>query len=199
MIVCDTGPLVAALNANDRRHDECVDLLESHPGPLLVPAPVLTEVAYFLESRVGPDAEAGFLRSLAEGELELASLTGSDLSRMVDLVVRYADFPLGAVDASVPGPDAGMAAWGSAPPAGRRAPPAASTSPSASPHPIHRRPRSLTAGRRQRHSAPHRTPATPAPQQVRPCLHYLVLTQRGPWGSGTRRTGGAGAGVGGAG
>lgn len=101
MIICDTGPLVAALNVNDQRHHECLELLETHPGPLVVPAPVLTEVAYFLESRMGPDAEATFLRALVNGELELASLTTRDLSRMVDLVVEYADFPLGAVDASV--------------------------------------------------------------------------------------------------
>lgn len=62
---------------------------------------MLTEVCYFLESRVGPNAEAQFLQSLALGELELVPLTPGDLSRMSELVTIYADFPLGAVDASV--------------------------------------------------------------------------------------------------
>lgn len=101
MILCDTGPLVAVLNATDSDHERCQQLLEHHPGPLLVPAPVLTEVCYFLESRVGPNAEAQFLQSLALGELELVPLTPGDLSRMSELVTIYADFPLGAVDASV--------------------------------------------------------------------------------------------------
>lgn len=53
------------------------------------------------ETRVGPGAEAAFLLSLASGELQLAELTRPDLSRMAELVERYADLPLGAADASV--------------------------------------------------------------------------------------------------
>jgi uncharacterized protein len=101
VIICDTGPLVAVLNANDADHQQCTDLLERHPGPLLVPSPVVAEVCYMTESRVGPLAEAQFLRSLASGELELAELTRPDLERMAELVERYADLPLGAADASV--------------------------------------------------------------------------------------------------
>lgn len=101
MIICDTGPLVAALNRKDTDHARCLDLLEQHDGPLLVPSPVLAEVSYFLESRVGPEGEATFLAALADGELQLVDLTRDDLRRMVELVTTYADFPLGAVDASV--------------------------------------------------------------------------------------------------
>ncbi|MFG3617949.1 type II toxin-antitoxin system VapC family toxin [Nocardia sp. NPDC047654] len=75
MIVCDTGPLVAVLNKNDADHRRCLDLLETHPGPLLVPGPVLAEVCYFLETRVGPSAEARFLESIANEEIELVDLT----------------------------------------------------------------------------------------------------------------------------
>ena len=101
MIVCDTGPLVAALNAKDANHQRCLDLLEQHPGPLLVPAPVITEVCWLLESRSGPAAEAAFLDALHAGELTIVDLERDDLRRMADLVRRYADLPLGAVDASV--------------------------------------------------------------------------------------------------
>jgi predicted nucleic acid-binding protein len=62
---------------------------------------VLSEVCYFLETRVGPAAEAQFLRSIVSGELELAEITSTDLERMAELVTLYADLPLGAVDASV--------------------------------------------------------------------------------------------------
>lgn len=101
MIVCDTGPLVAVLNKVDDSHSRCLDLLERHSGPLVIPGPVLSEVCYFLETRVGPAAEAAFLRSVAAGELELVAVTSADLERMAELVTQYADFPLGAVDASV--------------------------------------------------------------------------------------------------
>lgn len=57
-----------------------------------------------LESRVGSEFEARFLDSVASRELELAELAelaDTDTARMAELVRRYDDFPLGAVDASV--------------------------------------------------------------------------------------------------
>ncbi len=72
-----------------------------HAGPLLIPSPVLAEVCYFVETRVGPEAEATFLESVANKEIELVDLTETDLLRMAELVRKYADFPLGAIDASI--------------------------------------------------------------------------------------------------
>lgn len=48
VIVVDTGPIVAAANPKDDFHRPCVDLLQSFPGPLLLPAPLLAEVGYML-------------------------------------------------------------------------------------------------------------------------------------------------------
>lgn len=101
MIVVDTGPLVAALNADDNDHARCLRLLETHQGRLLVPGPVLTEVCWLLERERGTEAEAAFLEALAQGELDLVAVTTADVQRMADLVRQYADLPLGAVDASV--------------------------------------------------------------------------------------------------
>lgn len=101
MILVDTGPLVAVANIRDAAHTACVRLLEDAPGPLLVPAPVLTEVCYMLESRCGSQLEADFLSDVADGVIELVDLTRIDLRRMAELVRTYADLPLGAVDAAV--------------------------------------------------------------------------------------------------
>jgi predicted nucleic acid-binding protein len=101
VIICDTGPLVAVLNVDDKHHELCRRLLERERGPLVVPAPVLTEVCYLAATRLGAQAEASFLDSLAAGELHLEATTSADLARMTDLVRTYADFPLGAADASV--------------------------------------------------------------------------------------------------
>ena len=101
MIVWDTGPIVAMANEQDRHHTRCVDLFDSAPGPLLVPAPILTEVCYLLERERGAQAEAGFLRSVRDDVFTLVALTAVDLDRMADLVESYADLPLGAADASV--------------------------------------------------------------------------------------------------
>lgn len=101
MILVDTGPLVALANDQDDAHEACSELLTTIPGPLLIPSPVLTEVAYMLATRRGPELEAAFLADLAGGVMELVDLTRPDLARMVELVRTYADLPLGAVDASV--------------------------------------------------------------------------------------------------
>lgn len=100
-IVVDTGPLVAAINADDAHHRQCVDLLSSLSEPLLVPATVVVEVCWLVEKFKGSRAEAAFLTSFGTGELELVNLERDDLSRMAELVGVYADLPLGAVDASV--------------------------------------------------------------------------------------------------
>lgn len=101
MIIWDTGALVAAADADDQDHARCVELMRRTPRPLLVPYPVLTEVCYLLEREHGTRAEAAFLRSVSLGQISLIPLAAQDIDRMVELVEKYADFPLGAVDASV--------------------------------------------------------------------------------------------------
>jgi predicted nucleic acid-binding protein len=54
-----------------------------------------------LERERGSKAEASFLDALAAGELQLVALQIRDLRHMADLVRRYENLPLGAVDASV--------------------------------------------------------------------------------------------------
>jgi predicted nucleic acid-binding protein len=75
--------------------------LETHPGPLIVPTLVITEVAYLLATRIGWEAEARFLGDLGSGAFVLEPLHPADPLRMVKLVAQYHDLPLGAVDASV--------------------------------------------------------------------------------------------------
>jgi predicted nucleic acid-binding protein len=101
MIIWDTSALIAAVDADDQDHARCVELMRRTPRPLLIPYPVLTEVCYLLEREQGTRAEAAFLRSINTGQISLVPLTRSDVDRMVELVEKYADFPLGAIDASV--------------------------------------------------------------------------------------------------
>jgi uncharacterized protein len=61
MLLCDTGVLLAAGNVKDHAHQACLKLLRQAQGPLLVPSPVLGEIGYLLQSRVGPLAEVTFL------------------------------------------------------------------------------------------------------------------------------------------
>lgn len=97
----DTGPLYAYLDSADADHYACVEFLGSDPGPLIVPALVLSEVAYFVEKRLGPKVEIRFLDDLAAGTFVVEPPRPSDWIRIAELVARYADARLGMVDASV--------------------------------------------------------------------------------------------------
>jgi uncharacterized protein len=89
------------VDADDRHHAECLELLETHPGPLLVPELVVTEVAYLVGTRLGPRAEVRFLGDLASGALVAEPVAPADWERVAELVWRYRDLGLGTVDASV--------------------------------------------------------------------------------------------------
>ncbi|WP_322766434.1 type II toxin-antitoxin system VapC family toxin [Frankia sp. Cr1] len=100
-MIVDAGPIVAAANRKDRHHAASLDLLSPEKGPFIVPPPVVAEVCHLLQRDAGPRVEAQFLRSFVAGHFAVAELKIADLDRMADLVDRYADFPLGGVDASV--------------------------------------------------------------------------------------------------
>jgi uncharacterized protein len=102
VIVVDTGVIFAAADADDPRHGECAELLDSLVStPLGVTVPVVVESAWLIESRLGPAAEASFLRSLSVGEIGRLDMTDTDWNRVVALIERYTDLGLGVVDASV--------------------------------------------------------------------------------------------------
>lgn len=72
-----------------------------HPGPLIVPTLVVTEVVHLLGTRLGPGPEVRFLGDLASGALHVEPVHPADWLRIAELIARYHDLPLGTVDASV--------------------------------------------------------------------------------------------------
>ncbi len=89
------------MDADDAHHAASLELLETDPGPLLVPTLVVTEVTYLIGTRLGWQAEVRFLGDLATGLLTLEPVHPSDPLRIAELVAQYHDLPLGSVDASV--------------------------------------------------------------------------------------------------
>jgi uncharacterized protein len=65
VIVVDTGPIVALLNDRDDHHNRCREFLARHPGLLLIPTTVFTEVCMLVERRRGTRAEQAFLDDVA--------------------------------------------------------------------------------------------------------------------------------------
>jgi predicted nucleic acid-binding protein len=101
VLLVDAGPLYAYVDPDDRHHVSCLELLETHPGPLIVPQVVIAEVAHFIGTRLGAAAEVRFLADLAAGSFRTEAVLPTDWPRIAELVSRYRDLPLGTVDASV--------------------------------------------------------------------------------------------------
>ncbi len=99
LAIVDTGPLLAAIDVQDVNHTRCADVLRRRDLYLVIPTLVVTEVAYFAGLRLGPAAEAAFLRGLGAVEIEAPAV--GDWPLIAGLVERYGDFPLGTVDASI--------------------------------------------------------------------------------------------------
>lgn len=99
LAVVDAGPLYAVADSDDDDHARSLAVLERTDLQLVIPALVITEATYLIGTRLGSQAEAAFLESLADFEIE--GPIAEDWPAIARLVERYADFPLGGVDASV--------------------------------------------------------------------------------------------------
>lgn len=100
-VVVDAGPLFASIDRADRDHAACVSLLESLPGPLIVPVLAIAEVTHLIGRWLQPEAEVRFLSDLASGTYWIETVHPADWIRVAELVWRYRDVALGTVDASV--------------------------------------------------------------------------------------------------
>ena len=100
-LILDTGPLYASLDRSDQDHAACRALIEGAEEPLLIPAPVLVEVDYWIHQRLNPGALVALLADIESGAYVVADLTRDDYARIRELCDRYADADIGFVDASV--------------------------------------------------------------------------------------------------
>jgi predicted nucleic acid-binding protein len=97
--IVDTGVLVASVDVQAREHQASVRALSTREFDLVIPALCVTEAAYLVERRHGPFVEARFLESLQT--FEVVAPEPAEWRRIAELVRQYADFPIGATDASI--------------------------------------------------------------------------------------------------
>jgi len=100
-LILDTGPLYAALDRSDQDHAACRTLLEAASERLVIPAPVLVEVEYWTQRRLGTGVWLALLDDIDAGAFDVEDLTASDYRRVRELCDRYADAAIGFVDAAV--------------------------------------------------------------------------------------------------
>ena len=73
MILVDTGIFIAAGDRNEPSHQSCGDLLRSR-ADLAIVATVVAETAWLIEDRLGPHAEASFLRLVTSARFDIVDL-----------------------------------------------------------------------------------------------------------------------------
>ena len=100
-LILDTGPLYASLDRSDADHAACRRLIEEADEPLLIPAPVLVEVDYWVHVRLHPGVFAALLDDIISGAYRVEDLQPEDYRRIRELCDRYADSDVGFVDAGV--------------------------------------------------------------------------------------------------
>ena len=100
-LILDTGPLYASLDRSDQDHVACRALIEGAHEALVIPAPVLVEVDYWIQQRLSPGVLVALLADIEAGAYVVADVVREDYTRIRELCDRYADADIGFVDAAV--------------------------------------------------------------------------------------------------
>jgi predicted nucleic acid-binding protein len=100
-VVADTGALYALIDASDSWHERVVTWWKTNTAPIVIPVTVIPELTWLLQTRIGPLAEAAFVRAVVDGEFVIEPLDAADIAGASEILERYADLPLGFVDATI--------------------------------------------------------------------------------------------------
>lgn len=102
MILCDTGVLVALLNAGDPAHTRCARAVQKQPAePLLVTHACWVEAMYFLGKLGGFSLQEHLWTLWESGKLVLHCPSEAELHHMHALMQKYRDIPMDFADASI--------------------------------------------------------------------------------------------------
>lgn len=96
----DTSALIALFDRRERHHPVMLRFAAEERGPLVVPIGILGEVCYFVERALGAAGLKAFFEDIGSGIYTL-HCGESLIDRVVALIDRYKDLPLGYADAAV--------------------------------------------------------------------------------------------------
>ena len=100
-LILDTGPLYASLDRSDADHIACRELIQTSNEVLVIPAPVLVEVDYWIQTRLHVGVLVDLLDDIIAGAYVVEDLQPVDYVRIRELCDQYADADIGFVDAAV--------------------------------------------------------------------------------------------------
>ncbi len=98
-LLLDTGAFVALVDRSERRHADCVAVLEGWSGGIVTTEAVLTETLHL----VGPrwQAQKQCLEFLLRGAFVLVPASHTSLLRVAALMEKYRDVPMDYADATL--------------------------------------------------------------------------------------------------
>ena len=98
-LLLDTGAFVALVDRSERRHADCVAVLEAWKGPIVTTEAVLTETLHL----VGPQwqAQKVCLEFLLREAFLLVPASRASLKRVSVLMEKYRDVPMDYADATL--------------------------------------------------------------------------------------------------
>ncbi len=101
MTLCDAGPLIAIIDADEPDHNACLAALNDLALPLVTTWPAFTEVMYLLGQAGGITGQRALWKLVHTGRLQLAELSPNTVERSAELMDKYADRSMDLADATL--------------------------------------------------------------------------------------------------
>lgn len=95
----DSGPLYALFDRSDTYHEAAKKFVREFRGPLISNLAVLQEVHFLLAFH--PPSQLAFITWMQAGPVALEPVTKDDLTRLHQLMVKYADVPMDLADGTL--------------------------------------------------------------------------------------------------
>jgi predicted nucleic acid-binding protein len=100
-VLLDTGFVYAVINRTERQHEAATRVAREVHEPMLLPMPVIVEVAFLLLRDIGPLAVADFVGDLATTDMILVDPQVTDYQRAAAVLRQYSDAHIDLVDALI--------------------------------------------------------------------------------------------------
>jgi len=101
MTLCDAGPLIAIIDADEPDHDACLDEIDELALPLVTTWPAFTEAMYLLGEAGGIAGQRALWTLVHTDRLILADLSTTAVERSAQLMDKYATRPMDLADATL--------------------------------------------------------------------------------------------------
>jgi predicted nucleic acid-binding protein len=101
MTLCDAGPLIAIIDADEIDHEACLAALDELALPLVTTWPAFTEAMYLVGQAGGITGQRALWHLVDTNRLIIAELSVEVIERSARLMDKYADRPMDLADATL--------------------------------------------------------------------------------------------------